>query len=117
MANRGVSFDSIIGVAVNDAVRTWCRRYTLQSSASFAYARYGEEVASALALGWCQRMQVLYDVYVASGEGRFVFKPMDADELDEHPIFAAVADALSPHDPVFARVKQIRGIAPSIARW
>ena len=117
MANRGVSFDCIIGAATTDALKTWCRRYTLQASVSFAYAKYSEEVASALALGWCQRMQMLYDVYVASGEDRFVFKPEDCAELEEHPVFAAAADALSPHDPAFARATQIRGIVPSAPRW
>ena len=41
-ANRGVCFDCILGGAPNDALKTWCRRYSLHSSTSFAGAEYGE---------------------------------------------------------------------------
>ena len=116
-ANRGVSFDCISGSASSAALKTWCRRYSLQSSVSFAYAKYGEEVASALALGWCHKMQVLRDMWVGSGVDRYELMPNDGADQAEHEVFAAVAGTLAPHDPASARVATIRGLAPSRARW
>ena len=75
MANRGVSFDCVVGADVIDAVKAWCRRYSLQANVSFAYAKYSEEVASALALGWCQRVQMSRDVSVGSGDDATLSRP------------------------------------------
>ena len=70
-----------------------------------------------MALGWCQRMQMIRDVSVGPGEDAYLVKPEDTADLVERLVFAAVAAALSPHDPAAARVMQIRRLTPSAPRW
>jgi hypothetical protein len=69
MASKGLAADSVKAAASGSAAKDWRRRYGFPQAASFAYKKYTEKVATALALYWCQRLQYFFDLSKALPEG------------------------------------------------
>ena len=43
--------------------KAWCAKYGMPETASVSYSKFGETMASALALAWCARLQHYFDIY------------------------------------------------------
>ena len=91
--NTGSVADSIRGMASGQAAVSWCSRFGLLSTKTFAYKKYTEGLANELALFWCRRMQHFYCSW------------LDADERDDFctPVIEGTAPNPETHCPgVFA---------------
>eukprot|EP00974_Lingulodinium_polyedra_P054037 5196624-Lingulodinium_polyedra.AAC.1 len=62
--------------------------------ASFVFKKYGEKAACALARLWCDRMQYLYDLWLAADDPRHVFAPAVVHAQTETEVWRAAVDAL-----------------------
>ena len=62
----GVPYDCIISRPCSEVARSWVQGYFATKTAAFAYKRYGEQAAHMLAIGWCHKMQYLFDLFVDS---------------------------------------------------
>ena len=87
--NTGSVADSIRGMASGQAAVSWCVRFGLPSTKTFAYKKYTEGLANELALFWCRRMQHFYSSW------------LDADERDDFctPVIEGTAPTPDTHCP------------------
>jgi hypothetical protein len=74
---RGGAWTAELGVPSDHGIRaqacgseaiSWCGKYNLNRTASFAHNLYGDRVAEALASFWCANMQFFYSIYVFMGD-------------------------------------------------
>jgi len=92
---RGVAYDSIRGQPCGKRPAQWATSYGLQTTATFATSKYGEDMAMKLAICWCHKMDRLFELFQAGGEDpAFVYslaglavyrEPPEAAELDAGP--------------------------------
>ena len=53
--------------------KEWCKKYKMPETASFSYSKFGEAMASALALAWCARSQHYFDLFLEARDEGFVY--------------------------------------------
>ncbi len=95
---------------------SWCAvyaAYALPKMASFAFARYGNRKASALALHRCSRIQYLYNVWKDSGNPAYEFTSSDVANCkvrEKSPL--DLLAGREKRDPFFDRLEAMEKIAP-----
>jgi hypothetical protein len=110
--HKGVSFDAIRASPSNELAKSWCQRYGLATTSSFALNRYGETVCSALALYWCQRMQYFFDVWIDVEDEDYCFLRSDIDGCPPPRAALLAMDKLPLSDPSHNRLRELTDIAP-----
>ena len=92
-AHLGVPFDCVRGAAVSKEAQQRCTLRHLPRTASFAFGKFGDALASGLALYYCQRLQYFYSLSTASGAGVHAYSE---NEIAAAPkVGGALAEALS----------------------
>ena len=113
-AELGVPSDhGIRAQACGSEAISWCGKYNLNRTASFAYNLYGDRVAEALASFWCAKMQFFYSMYVPMGDDSYAYTDDDTSAgPDIARMRAEFADVDDSH-PGHIRAVQIANMAPS----
>lgn len=111
-AHRGTAFDCIIARPCTEAARAWIQRYFPTKTAAFAYKKYGEESANMLALGWCHRMQHLFNLYADSGLEHFVYQGTDLNAYAPEPAYLQWLQALPGDSPARGRHEELAANRP-----
>lgn len=109
---KSVSYDVVKGYAMGKQVSQWCERYSLPQSASFYYSRYGNSLASGLALYWCQRLEYFFAIWESQPDEHYVFSESDLAGAPEAP--AALVDTQDTPNPkvATARVMEVQRLVP-----
>ena len=67
--------------------KVWCEQYGTPRLASFTLSKYGENVASALALFWCRKMQFLLALWEHQDDMDYVYRPEDVEAANDDSEF------------------------------
>ena len=108
----GRAYHCLEGRAAKGDATSWCRRYQLSAYTSFSVKLYGEEVARALAVEWCRRMQHFYDLYRCQPARDFKFTPSHKASLEDSPAFELMQSGLPPSGKAAGRAKVILALFP-----
>ena len=63
MAHRHVPADAIAGYARGELAKQWCRTYKVPMHKSYAFSVYGNEGANKLAIEYCRRADLFYQIW------------------------------------------------------
>lgn len=107
------AFDAAIGIAVGGAPRAWCRKYGLNIEASFAFKKYGNDAATAMALEWCRRMQHFYDIYVLHGQDDHIYSGKELQSYEEALDWVNFLCASDVEAALWDRAESIRQLRPA----
>lgn len=112
MERKGVPFAAFQGkVKDNTLADSWCLNYSMQRTARFEISMYGEEVASTLAHGWCDRMQHFFQLWANSGQERYSYTAEDVAAYTEPPEVAKLTTILT--GAALTRLSRIRTMKPA----
>eukprot|EP00974_Lingulodinium_polyedra_P044238 4244957-Lingulodinium_polyedra.AAC.1 len=112
MERTGEVAQVIEAQARGQLTKEWVLKYNLPKLASFTIRKYGEPMASALALYWCHKMQTLYNIWKDQSDSDYIFKAADIETANEsESLQKAVAD-LAPGHPAWSRIEDIKSIRP-----
>jgi hypothetical protein len=112
-ATLGVPYDCIISRPCSEESRSWIQGYFATKTAAFAYKRYGEQAAHMLAMGWCHKMQYLFDLFVDSRQNeQFVYQDAELDAYAPDPAYIQWALALPLSSPAYSRHEEIKSLRP-----
>lgn len=106
-SKKGVAFDCFLAAGKRSEIKAWCRNYRVAASGSFSIAKYGMDLAKALADEWATRQACLYSMWMDRGASdSFVFR--EADYQDLPSCEAAEKVVASGHPQAIERLRQIR---------
>ena len=108
----GRAYLCIEGRAAKGDATAWCRRYQLNAYTSFSAKLYGEEVARALAVEWCRRMQHFFDLYRCQPARDFKFLPDHKASLEDSTAFELMKSGLPTSGKAAARANVICALFP-----
>ena len=112
-ATLGVPYDCIISRACSDESRSWIQGYFVTKTAAFAYRKYGERAAHMLAMGWCHKMQHLFDLFVDSRQGDlYVYQDAELNGYIPDPAYSAWVQTLPEGSPAYTRHEEIKSLRP-----
>ena len=112
MQAKGVPYDSIVGQALAGLPTSWCREYQLNVVASFSYAKFGDQAASALAVEWCRRMQHFFNIWVAQPDPKYKFSLADAEGLVADVAFEEAKASVASDKNLSARFDEVQNLFP-----
>ena len=104
---RGLAYDSYVGQAASAAVKQWCRQHKLPLMGTYSIAKFGEEVASTLALEWTRRMEYVHAFLQTSDV------PL-AQTYIETQEFKQFVDGLPANSPALPRIRELRSLSDRI---
>ena len=111
MQHKGVPFVAFQGKAKDNTVANdWCLQYSLQRTARFEISMYGEEVASNLAHGWCDRMLYFFNLWLSSGQEHYRYTAADVADYEEPPEIVELATILT--GAALTRLNKVRSLKP-----
>ena len=108
----GRAYYCLEGRAAKGDATAWCRRYQLNAYTSFSVKLYGEEVATALAVEWCRRMQHFYDLYRCQPARDFKFTADHKAALEDSKAFELMRGGLPTSGKAAARANVILALFP-----
>jgi hypothetical protein len=111
--HRGTAFDCIIGRPCNDTAKQWIQMYFQHKTAAFAYKKYGEQAANMLALGWCHRMQHLFNLYADSSDRPYCYQQVEIDAYQPEPAYSEWLAKLPAGSPAFVRHQELVLVLPT----
>jgi hypothetical protein len=115
-ANRGQAYDCIFSRPCSEAGRSWNVLYCAHKSSSFAYKKYGEVAANMLAMGWCHKMQYLFDLYTDSRQDKYIYQGAELDAYAPDPAYIDWLLSLPVEDPAWSRHEEIKAFRPLAPR-
>ena len=111
-SHKKVIIDAVLAYASGQKVKDWCVKYSLPRSASFALAKYGEYMASHLALYWAARMQQWFDIWESQDDDDYTFSESDIETFHEPLEELSRFAGLQPGHVVMERLAELRDIVP-----
>ena len=113
-ANRFVNeSDRIIAQAMAGPPRTWCKRYGLNTMASFSFSRYTETGCHTLALEWCRRLQFFFDIWRQQDDPTYVYSDSDLQAYSETEEWKTFLASIRANPETNRRVEAIRCLLPT----
>jgi hypothetical protein len=112
---KGVLYDCVACMTKTRDVDTWCTNWRLNKGASYAIAKYGEDVCVLLGTTWTSKMQFLFDLHQEHGGLEdFVFTQHHLDAWPEPMELALliVPGAVGDIGRLRKRIQQLRNIWP-----
>jgi len=112
----GREYDYYLAACAHKASESFATNYYLGRSSRYAVATYGDMVASAMARGWCHRMQHYYNIFAAQDDAQFLFTEADDASYTEPAEVTELATSATGR--LAQRVAELRSIkprAPSVA--
>lgn len=117
LAHLGVAYDSFRAHAARAEAKDWCALYSLQKSATYSIALYGEEICMGLCKAWIHRMAFFYEMWVARGSSRsFCYSQDDLELYGGLPEDFALGAITGPALARLSAIGRIRPKAPRSAR-
>ena len=110
VVHRHEGFDCIVGRARHHHAQNWCKDQGLQVIMSFSYKKYGNYVASELALEWVNRMQHFYSLSQDLGPNSI--SQQDVQDYVERASFTEMVDSLPLDSVAWPRIRQVRSCNP-----
>lgn len=108
---KGVPVVAFQGKArLNSQAESWCIQYDLHRTARFEISMYGEQVASALAHGWCDRMSHFFRLWENSGQQNYKYTAEDVSSYQEPQEMVELATILT--GAPLARLNKMRALRP-----
>ena len=77
--HKGLISDSICGQARGGIAREFCKCYAMNVMATYAFEKFGEHIASILAVEWCSRMAHFFTIWMARDSLAYQFTVPDWD--------------------------------------
>ena len=111
-AAKGMAYDCIMARSSSEVGSEFVKKYGLQKTVSFSYAKYGEQASNLLALHWTHKMQYLFNIYRDSDQHGYVFSDTDVDGHVPERTFAEFIEGVPLESPILQRVHQIKAIRP-----
>ena len=108
----GVPYDYLRAEVHDEAPCRLCTHFKLQSSVSYKYSLYGDEVCTTLATAWMHKMQHFFNIWKSAGfDVAFKFSAGDLEcELPES--FKTLVESQPPKS-VAQRIQQIVRLKPA----
>ena len=91
--------------------RDWCKRYSVQMTASFDCMRLTPEFAAAAATEWCRRVQHFYELWRSHG-GEYVYVADDTGSYETSHEWLSVRAAVVPGGPQADKVALVDSLQP-----
>ena len=112
-AFTGMDYDNVIGSAKGASAIAWCKKYFHVFTASFAFRKYGEEVAPELALCWCERMEYFYSIYISmNSPPDYQYTADDVRGAPGHAQILAKFEGLLANDAARERLSELADLIP-----
>lgn len=111
--HMGTDFDAFRGEARSTTAHTFATMYSLQRSASFSLALYGEDSARILSEYWCAKMNFLFAMWDSGGRGRYAFAEGDLGFSEPGEFVDLLSRA---QGKVLARMRALQRLRPSRPR-
>ena len=112
-ATVGTPYDCIIARPCSEAARSWVQAFFFTKTAAFAYKKYGETAANMLAMGWCHKMQYLFDLYVDGQQGdNYEYQDAELAAYVPDPAYMDWVLALPLDSPAHPRHEEIKSLKP-----
>jgi hypothetical protein len=89
--HRGTSLADVRAFAAGSKPVAWCKKYFGVQQSSYSYRKYGDAVASSLALYWTHRMEHFYQIYLDANDDGYQYTD---DDLASAPNPDVVSAAL-----------------------
>ena len=113
LQHRGVVCDAVKAYAAGATGLSFCRAYQLPKAASFAIRKYGEAVASALAIHWCARLQSLCTAARGQTMGSYVFTAADLESCPAPEEVLQLLQEQPQSHPGHVRLAEISALLPA----
>ena len=111
---RAIGADNVVGRALNRDAADWCKRYKLNPTISLSWERYDNFQASVVALGWCDRLQYLYNLFKAGGGGAYIYTTAEVSRYVEPHGFSDLATTAAASSPIATRIQQVRAVSDGL---
>lgn len=106
------AYDGIAAQARGGEPTKWARSYGLNSMATFATKKYGDQGASMCVVEWARRMQHYYDLYLQAGDPDFQYDDALLDSYKETDSWVAFLAEQAPGSLVLERASDVRMLRP-----
>ena len=110
--HRGVAYDSYRAQARGGSPSTFCVLHRLPKTATFAVARYSEDVCLELAKLWIHRMTFLYELWFRTGLAKPVL--YTSGLLSSYKVPAELESLFAVPGHAQARAREILRLAPKV---
>ena len=77
--HRGAALADVRAFASGPEPVAWCKKYFGVQQSSYSYRKYGDAVASSLALFWTHRMEHFYRIFLAAEDANYHYTAEDKD--------------------------------------
>jgi len=111
-AQAGKAYFCVAGQAAKGDPSAWRRRYQLSPQVSLSARVYGQNVATALAVEWCRRLQFFYDLYKAQPSRDFAYTNAHKEALQPSDAFLAIQSVLPKGSKAEQRAQAIVSLFP-----
>lgn len=111
--HRGQAFDAVKAFASGALVLAWCAQFQWPKQASFSFAKFGDAVASALAVYWCERSEYFYRLAELADDPAFEYSEEAKQGAPEPTRVSAVLEQAPSLQAATARLEAIRRLVPA----
>ena len=108
----GRQYHCVEARASKGAATSWCRKYKFPPKVSFSVKLYTEQVAMALAVEWCRRLQFFYDLYRCQPVKDLEYTPEHKASLTDSDAFLLMKTTLPNAGKAVERARAIESLFP-----
>jgi hypothetical protein len=112
-AHTGMVAHGVKAAASGALANQWCQLYGMPSMATFAIKKYTLPVATNLALGWCRRLQFLFDIWVGQNEELYTYSHANLEALPVELAKFKGQDELEESHPAKVRWNEFLPVLPN----
>ena len=109
------AYDAVAAKAAQIHVKHWCRLNSLPVMASYSIAKFGEHLASLLAISWCAKMQWLWELSAEGADDQKL--KLDSATFDSYvpsPELTEALQSLPASHPAVTRTDEILNIGKAL---
>ena len=111
--DRDKVYDASVAKAKPGAPKQWCTQYNLPKLATYSIDLHGPEIALALSMEWCARMQHFYDLRHSQLQG-YVYTRADKASYKPSQAWADLVHSLPSVGKTRDRANAIESLFPGV---